>query len=462
VTAVTGEWLLFRWLGAACRNAAVVMPRCSLRACLIATAAIAVLAFLVAMAAISHIRSGYRSASIAWLAQQATAHHSAAEFNGDPADPSPLHIAMSFSPSSAAGAALLVAAALRDQSRSVEFHMVVDQHELARIRPQFDCLLDAATRGVTPAQEQQMTIIPAPPASIHWYPIDPGSAVIAPFRLDNLRLKSQFARLRSWSNFCRFALHRILPPHLDVVVYADADLIPLGSPVAQLGQLADVLRRGPVRSGAPATAALVQDPELRLADWLVRPEATQRIFRARYGVDLDVHQAVGNAGVVALSLTSMRSGAFVDHVRFWLAANADLRLWNLGSQPPLLLVLLGLDQVAWLPDTSVNFQSHNVAAQLRSGASLPNIALLHNTGGRKFHDDAFRADVCSDVSAGRPATKLFTGKVDPSSTQAIAAMGLVQLGRLASLLGDQTRPCSDWIACAAVACSTMERCLRAK
>ena len=67
------------------------------------------------------------------------------------------------------------------------------------------------------------------------------------------------------------------------------------------------------------------------------PDARAR-FRARYAQEIDVGAKTFNAGVYAVNLRQWRQAAVAREVKFWMSANKEFHLWDLGTQPVLLVL----------------------------------------------------------------------------------------------------------------------------
>ena len=64
-------------------------------------------------------------------------------------------------------------------------------------------------------------------------------------------------------------------------------------------------------------------------------------FLQRYGIELPVAAHGFNAGVFAFNLAAWRALDLTREVEWWIRENSASSLYQLGSQPPLTLALVG-------------------------------------------------------------------------------------------------------------------------
>lgn len=151
-------------------------------------------------------------------------------------------------------------------------------------------------------------------------------------------------------NYARFSLHMLLPPNVEKVIYLDSDIVVLGD-VAELWALA------PRPDGNWVCAAVPRS--MSTAAGLHSLERARKYFERRYNKSLELSRHEGyNAGVMVWNLRSWRERGLSEEARYWVMLNNKKRLWTLGSQPPLMLTVLGTEA----PD-----QSHNSGQALVSG-----------------------------------------------------------------------------------------------
>eukprot|EP00928_Gymnodinium_smaydae_P000163 TRINITY_DN10056_c0_g1_i2.p1 TRINITY_DN10056_c0_g1~~TRINITY_DN10056_c0_g1_i2.p1 ORF type:complete len:797 (-),score=143.12 TRINITY_DN10056_c0_g1_i2:99-2489(-) len=148
-------------------------------------------------------------------------------------------------------------------------------------------------------------------------------------------LKSDTGNLGAVHNFVRFVLHSLLPA-LPRVVYLDVDLVVRGD----LTQLYDTpLLAASPGNGSAATIAVVRRTHqpLRVYVDVLQPAVPSWVPSEAPSF---------NAGVLVIDLERWRARRASSLVAEWISANRQRRLWNGGSQPPLLLLFY--DDVAAL------------------------------------------------------------------------------------------------------------------
>ncbi len=189
----------------------------------------------------------------------------------------------------------------------------------------------------------------------------PGVVGVLPFSPQLLRdrvtvhaAQSTHGHLASPANFARFYLADILPPDVSHVLYLDVDIV-VNGPIEELwASVADASVRNAAVAGAGAGAgggggsddgdgadstmaiSAVQR-NVPLSQYLGSPEVA-RLFFERYGVHLDTSHPSFNAGVLGINLAVWRHQKLTDEILYWVDANRAKPLWQLGTQPPLLIV----------------------------------------------------------------------------------------------------------------------------
>lgn len=110
---------------------------------------------------------------------------------------------------------------------------------------------------------------------------------------------------------------------------------------------------------------------------------TQELFKERYGITMKGKSPTFNAGVFVMNLRRWRDDRIVDEALYWMEAGRKEHLWNLGTQPIMLLALY--EKWQHLPRTWNHFglgvsQEKNHQAGWWSIAKVTEGSILHFNG----------------------------------------------------------------------------------
>ena len=152
-------------------------------------------------------------------------------------------------------------------------------------------------------------------------------------RAPRAKVRIKASNLESPLNFVRFYLHELLPG-VAKVLYLDADVIVRGDAAVLLDAS---LTRGELCAAVPHATRLRDKGVSSLGG-----KALQQRFAQRYGMPLplDAHGFI--AGVFVFDLQRWRMLNMTVEAEYWIAANNREKLYALGSQPPLVLSILGV------------------------------------------------------------------------------------------------------------------------
>jgi hypothetical protein len=139
--------------------------------------------------------------------------------------------------------------------------------------------------------------------------------------------------LASPANFARFQIGDLFP-ELETVLYLDTDVI------VMRGALFDANWRALL--GGATAAAVPRREGFQVSYFVTAAERVKELYRGRHeGKDGDLDARAFNAGVMLLDLQRWRRLRINDECAFWVRQNREARLWSLGTQPVLLVALLG-------------------------------------------------------------------------------------------------------------------------
>ena len=115
-----------------------------------------------------------------------------------------------------------------------------------------------------------------------------------------------------------------------------------------------------------------------------------RRFHERYGTRLQLNERLFNAGVFVFNLQRWAALNLTAEVEYWVRANNVERLYSLGSQPPLMLAIIGATNHGRKRCQALPREWHvdclgcpNRAASTKSQAQLAEAKLLHWNGPHK-------------------------------------------------------------------------------
>lgn len=141
--------------------------------------------------------------------------------------------------------------------------------------------------------------------------------------------------LAAGPNFARFYLAELLPRDIVKVVYLDADTIVLKD-VAHLFETS-------LTSATPeshAIAAVSRKYKAMCGSFInCKSSEVRFLLRSQQIDDPETDLDAFNAGVMVIHLERWRAQRLTRQVEFWISWNADLPLYKLGSNPPLVLAV---------------------------------------------------------------------------------------------------------------------------
>ena len=148
-----------------------------------------------------------------------------------------------------------------------------------------------------------------------------------------LHVRTKLTNLESPLNFARFFLDELLPAGTQKALYLDADTIVLGDACS----LYDAsLSGGDICAATPRRQVLGDKGVSSL-----KGKRLLDLYRHRYGADLPLREHGFNAGVFVFNLDAWRRLNLTAEVMYWIKANNNESLYQLGSQPPLTLAVYG-------------------------------------------------------------------------------------------------------------------------
>ena len=167
--------------------------------------------------------------------------------------------------------------------------------------------------------------------------IAPGPTLdVLPFaaeRVPRARVRVKLTNLESPLNFARFYMGELLGPGVCKVLYLDADVVVQGD-AAELADLA-------LPRGALCAATLRKNTLGVKGVQGLKGEKLQARFLSRYGRPLPLEEHGFNAGVFVYNLRRWAALNLTEEAEYWIEANTREKLYQLGSQPPLTLSVLG-------------------------------------------------------------------------------------------------------------------------
>ena len=193
------------------------------------------------------------------------------------------------------------------------------------------------------------------------------------FQLPNWLLRSikvsadprTHGKLSSEANFVRFLFAELLPT-VDRLLYLDVDII--------VQDDVQAVYSTPLSRGAVLGA--VKRP-IPLRHFL--KSSVIGLYERRYGSTINLEEPSFNAGVLLLDLAEWRACNATDELRFWMEENLKSTLWDLGTQPPILL----LSYNRWSAlETRWNVDGVGYRSDLAS-LEISRAAILHWTGSHK-------------------------------------------------------------------------------
>lgn len=177
--------------------------------------------------------------------------------------------------------------------------------------------------------------------------------------------------LASPLNFVRFYLPRVLPPHVERVLYLDADVVVR----ADLREL----WAAPLAPSHAVAAVPRPEAHFRYARYVKRCDG---LYASRHGgTRLNGSAPTFNAGVALIDLRRWAAAGLTSEAEWWMARHlqSDDGLWALGSQPVMHLILHG--NWSRLP-ADWNADGLGRVTHM-DGPTLRRAKLLHWTGRRK-------------------------------------------------------------------------------
>jgi hypothetical protein len=204
---------------------------------------------------------------------------------------------------------------------------------------------------------------------------------------DSLGHKVVERNLTAPHNFIRFYLHQLLPPSVTKVVYVDADTIVRGD----LGLLYDNVLLDDTAAPKPPILAAASHASLA---WSRTINVDHPVLRALYPRATECRSEARpkspeprcskfNAGFIVIRLDRWAAENKTQELEFWMQAQIEHKIYEGGSQPPMLLAFL--DRVEKLGDEWNTVGISNKADKY-SGIDDPKLArayVLHFTGEHK-------------------------------------------------------------------------------
>ena len=196
-------------------------------------------------------------------------------------------------------------------------------------------------------------------------------------RLPALKVQAHLTNLESPLNFARFYMGELLGPGVCKVLYLDADVVVQGD-AAELADLA-------LPRGALCAATLRKNTLGVKGVQGLKGEKLQARFESRYGRPLPLEEHGFNAGVFVYNLRRWAALNLTEEAEYWIQANTREKLYQLGSQPPLTLSVLGRHgrcqelPAAWHLDCLGCIGQ----GRIKTAAQLADAKLLHWNGPNK-------------------------------------------------------------------------------
>ena len=190
-------------------------------------------------------------------------------------------------------------------------------------------------------------------------------------------MKTKLTNLESPLNFARFYMGELLGPGVCKVLYLDADVVVQGD-AAELADLA-------LPRGALCAATLRKNTLGVKGVQGLKGEKLQARFLSRYGRPLPLEEHGFNAGVFVYNLRRWAALNLTEEAEYWIEANTREKLYQLGSQPPLTLSVLGRHgrcqelPAAWHLDCLGCIGQ----GRIKTAAQLADAKLLHWNGPNK-------------------------------------------------------------------------------
>ncbi|KAJ1459632.1 nucleotide-diphospho-sugar transferase [Pelagophyceae sp. CCMP2097] len=244
--------------------------------------------------------------------------------------------------------------AAKDPDR-LKLHLIVDAAALDDVERALKCLF--AVDGAVDGERRRFTVYP--------FDLAIASGIKHPAIRASAGLKGNLA---AGPNFARFYLGAILPKEVRKVVYLDADTVVL----RDVAQLYDTALTDETPS-SQAVAAVARPTKTVCGSFVNCRSADVARLLASQGIsDPEKQLDAFNAGVMVLHLGRWEALGLTGKVEFWINWNADLPLYKLGSNPPLVLAVRGAFQPV---DEIWNCQ--------RGHACWPTAAVKHWSGAKK-------------------------------------------------------------------------------
>eukprot|EP00045_Choanoeca_perplexa_P017331 m.249139 g.249139 ORF g.249139 m.249139 type:complete len:745 (+) comp17509_c1_seq1:2546-4780(+) len=134
-------------------------------------------------------------------------------------------------------------------------------------------------------------------------------------------------KLKSEANFVRFLFPELLSD-VKRLLYLDVDIV--------VQKDIRLLYTTPLEEGDVLGAV-----ERPIALHRFFNSSVSEVFKARYGRSINLDQSSFNAGVLLLDLDAWRACKATNELRFWMEERLKTPLWQLGTQPPILLLSYG-------------------------------------------------------------------------------------------------------------------------
>jgi alpha-1,4-galacturonosyltransferase len=177
-------------------------------------------------------------------------------------------------------------------------------------------------------------------------------------------------KLKSEANFVRFLFPQLLL-NVNRLLYLDVDVLIQEDVKAVYSTL---LNTGVI-------LAAVQRP-IPLRRFLA-PHVIG-VFQSRYGYAINLDEPSFNAGVLLMNLEEWRASNATRELRFWMEEHRKTPLWELGTQPPILLI----SYKRWaVLDSKWNLDGVGYRSDITS-LDVSQAAILHWTGSKKPWDNA--------------------------------------------------------------------------